>query len=309
VAFDTQAHPASPLVGELLAGCWHMLCAVNNVVRRAVLALEVVPLLCALAAGAPERAALHEAVLGMLDQLGRGDRACRSALLAQAPVGATVAMMARHSGSAAVQAQATRVLGACMLGEAQVSELLEAGGLKLVLDACEVHGQGETPQAEALAADATELLEAAMCAVCEAAGEAPPSEELGHSALAALLGTRHAALAARRREEVKAAQEAEAAVVAKETAAAEEATAAEAAAGCVAREAEKQQAEKAAAEAEEARKAVEEAPCGYAGFSFAPDAASPHPPTLPLASSFDDPRLAAGPGQDTEESRIEEVDA
>lgn len=288
-----------------------MLCAVNTVVRRAVLALEVVPSLCALAAGAPERAALHEAVLGMLEQLGRGDRACRAALLAQAPVGVTVAMMARHGGSAAVQALATRVLGACMLGEAQVGELLEAGGLKLVLDACEAHGQGEAPQAEGLAADATELLEAAMCAVCEAAGEAPPREELERGALAALLGTRHAALAARRREEAKATQEAEAAVLAEEEAAAvAEAAAAEAAAG-VAREVERQQAEKAAAEALEARKAVEEAPCGYSGFSFAPapDAAAPHAPTLPLASSFDDPRLAAGFGQDTDEPRIEEVDA
>ena len=284
-----------------------MLCAVNTVVRRAVLALEVVPSLCALAAGAPERAALHEAVLGMLEQLGRGDRACRAALLAQAPVGVTVAMMARHGGSAAVQALATRVLGACMLGEAQVGELLEAGGLKLVLDACEEHGQGEAPQAEALAADATELLEAAMCAVCEAAGEAPPREELERGALAALLGTRHAALAARRREEVKATQEAEAGAAA---AAAAEAAAAEAAAG-LAREVERQQAEKAAAEAAEARKAVEEAPCGYAGFSFAPapDAAAPHAPTLPLASSFDDPRLAAGSGHDADEPRIEEVDA
>jgi len=284
-----------------------MLCAVNTVVRRAVLALEVVPSLCALAAGAPERAALHEAVLGMLEQLGRGDRACRAALLAQAPVGVTVAMMARHYGSAAVQALATRVLGACMLGEAQVGELLEAGGLKLVLDACEAHGQGEAPQAEALAADATELLEAAMCAVCEAAGEAPPREELERGALAALLGTRHAALAARRREEVKATQEAEAGAAA---AAAAEAAAAEAAAG-LAREVERQQAEKAAAEAAEARKAVEEAPCGYAGFSFAPapDAAAPHAPTLPLASSFDDPRLAAGSGHDADEPRIEEVDA
>ena len=287
-----------------------MLCAVNTVVRRAVLALEVVPSLCALAAGAPERAALHEAVLGMLEQLGRGDRACRAALLAQAPVGVTVAMMARHYGSAAVQALATRVLGACMLGEAQVGELLEAGGLKLVLDACEAHGQGEAPQAEALAADATELLEAAMCAVCEAAGEAPPREELQRGALAALLGTRHAALAARRREEVKATQEAEAAVLAAAAAAAAEAAAAEAAAG-LAREVERQQAEKAAAEAAEARKAVEEAPCGYAGFSFAPapDAAAPHAPTLPLASSFDDPRLAAGSGHDADEPRIEEVDA
>ena len=287
-----------------------MLCAVNTVVRRAVLALEVVPSLCALAAGAPERAALHEAVLGMLEQLGRGDRACRAALLAQAPVGVTVAMMARHGGSAAVQALATRVLGACMLGEAQVGELLEAGGLKLVLDACEAHGQGEAPQAEALAADATELLEAAMCAVCEAAGEAPPREELQRGALAALLGTRHAALAARRREEVKATQEAEAAVLAEAAAAAAEAAAAEAAAG-LAREVERQQAEKAAAEAAEARKAVEEAPCGYAGFSFAPapDAAAPHAPTLPLASSFDDPRLAAGSGHDADEPRIEEVDA
>ena len=284
-----------------------MLCAVNTVVRRAVLALEVVPSLCALAAGAPERAALHEAVLGMLEQLGRGDRACRAALLAQAPVGVTVAMMARHGGSAAVQALATRVLGACMLGEAQVGELLEAGGLKLVLDACEAHGQGEAPQAEALAADATELLEAAMCAVCEAAGEAPPREELERGALAALLGTRHAALAARRREEVKATQEAEAGAAA---AAAAEAAAAEAAAG-LAREVERQQAEKAAAEAAEARKAVEEAPCGYAGFSFAPapDAAAPHASTLPLASSFDDPRLAAGSGHDADEPRIEEVDA
>lgn len=284
-----------------------MLCAVNTVVRRAVLALEVVPSLCALAAGAPERAALHEAVLGMLEQLGRGDRACRAALLAQAPVGVTVAMMARHGGSAAVQALATRVLGACMLGEAQVGELLEAGGLKLVLDACEAHGQGEAPQAEALAADATELLEAAMCAVCEAAGEAPPREELQRGALAALLGTRHAALAARRREEVKATQEAEAGAAA---AAAAEAAAAEAAAG-LAREVERQQAEKAAAEAAEARKAVEEAPCGYAGFSFAPapDAAAPHASTLPLASSFDDPRLAAGSGHDADEPRIEEVDA
>ena len=297
-------------MGELLAGCWHMLCAVNTVVRRAVLALEVVPSLCALAAGAPERAALHEAVLGMLEQLGRGDRACRAALLAQAPVGVTVAMMARHGGSAAVQALATRVLGACMLGEAQVGELLEAGGLKLVLDACEAHGQGEAPQAEALAADATELLEAAMCAVCEAAGEAPPREELQRGALAALLGTRHAALAARRREEVKATQEAEAAVLAEAAAAAAEAAAAEAAAG-LAREVERQQAEKAAAEAAEARKAVEEAPCGYAGFSFAPapDAAAPHASTLPLASSFDDPRLAAGSGHDADEPRIEEVDA
>ena len=287
-----------------------MLCAVNTVVRRAVLALEVVPSLCALAAGAPERAALHEAVLGMLEQLGRGDRACRAALLAQAPVGVTVAMMARHGGSAAVQALATRVLGACMLGEAQVGELLEAGGLKLVLDACEVHGRGETPQAEALAADATELLEAAMCAVCEAAGEAPPREELERGALAALLGTRHAALAARRREEVKATQEAEAAVLAEAAAAAAEAAAAEAAAG-LARGVERQQAEKAAAEAAEARMAVEEAPCGYAGFSFAPapDAAAPHAPTLPLASSFDDPRLAAGSGHDADEPRIEEVDA
>ena len=285
-----------------------MLCAVNTVVRRAVLALEVVPSLCALAAGAPERAALHEAVLGMLEQLGRGDRACRAALLAQAPVGVTVAMMARHGGSAAVQALATRVLGACMLGEAQVGELLEAGGLKLVLDACEAHDQGEAPQAEALAADATELLEAAMCAVCEAAGEAPPREELQRGALAALLGTRHAALAARRREEVKATQEPEAAVLAE--AAAAEAAAAEAAAG-LAREVERQQAEKAAAEAAEARKAVEEAPCGYAGFSFAPapDAAAPHASTLPLASSFDDPRLAAGSGHDADEPRIEEVDA
>ena len=284
-----------------------MLCAVNTVVRRAVLALEVVPSLCALAAGAPERAALHEAVLGMLEQLGRGDRACRAALLAQAPVGVTVAMMARHGGSAAVQALATRVLGACMLGEAQVGELLEAGGLKLVLDACEAHGQGEAPQAEALAADATELLEAAMCAVCEAAGEAPPREELERGALAALLGTRHAALAARRREEVKATQEAEAGAAA---AAAAEAAAAEAAAG-LAREVERQQAEKAAAEAAEARKAVEEAPCGYAGFSFAPapDAAAAHAPTLSLASSFDDPRLAAGSGHDADEPRIEEVDA
>jgi hypothetical protein len=298
-------------VGELLAGCWHMLCAVNTVVRRAVLALEVVPSLCALAAGAPERAALHEAVLGMLEQLGRGDRACRAALLAQAPVGVTVAMMARHGGSAAVQALATRVLGACMLGEAQVGELLEAGGPKLVLDACEAHGQGAAPQAEGRAADATELPEAAMCAVCEAAGEAPPREELERGALAALLGTRHAALAARRREEAKATQEAEAAVLAEEEAAAvAEAAAAEAAAG-VAREVERQQAEKAAAEALEARKAVEEAPCGYSGFSFAPapDAAAPHAPTLPLASSFDDPRLAAGFGQDTDEPRIEEVDA
>jgi len=297
-------------VGELLAGCWHMLCAVNTVVRRAVLALEVVPSLCALAAGAPARAAPHAAGLGMLEQLGRGDRACRAALLAQAPVGVTVAMMARHYGSAAVQALATRVLGACMLGEAQVGELLEAGGLKLVLDACEAHGQGEAPQAEALAADATELLEAAMCAVCEAAGEAPPREELERGALAALLGTRHAALAARRREEVKATQEAEAAVLAEAAAAAAEAAAAEAAAG-LAREVERQQAEKAAAEAAEARKAVEEAPCGYAGFSFAPapDAAAPHAPTLPLASSFDDPRLAAGSGHDADEPRIEEVDA
>ena len=74
---------------------------------------------------------------------------------------------------------------------------------------------------------------------------------------------------------------------------------------------ERQQAEKAAAEAAEARKAVEEAPCGYAGFSFAPapDAAAPHASTLPLASSFDDPRLAAGSGHDADEPRIEEVDA
>ena len=42
-----------------------------------------------------------------------------------------------------------------------MGELLETGGLKLVLDACEGHGRAEgTPQAEAeaLAADVTELL-------------------------------------------------------------------------------------------------------------------------------------------------------
>ena len=92
--------------------------------------------------------------------------------------------------------------------------------------------------------------------MCEAAGEAPPREELERGALAALLGTRHAALTVRRREEAEAAEQAEAAKVARETAAAE------AVATEVAREAEKQQAEKVAAEVEEARKAVEEAPCG-----------------------------------------------
>ena len=125
-------------------------------------------------------------------------------------------------------------------------------------------------------------------------------------ALAALLGARYAALVALRSDEVGA------------TDAAKEAAVAAEAAREAAREAAKEQAatEAVAAEQAAARKAVEEAPCGYAGFSFAPapstaaDEAAPPILTSPMppASSFDDPRLMPGlSGPDTE-PRFEEID-
>ena len=261
-----------PLV-EVAGSCLHMLSAVNNIIRRMILRMETIPPLLALCDAHPARASLHEVVLGLTAQLGRGDASCQPLYSMQVSISATLELARRFPASAVVQAEACRAIAPLCTSERGALALMEADGLELLLEAVSGHGEESAVGNEVL-----NVLEQAVCAMCEAADEETPEDELDVQAMVELIR----ALTARA-EERKAAEEA-------------------------ARRAREDAAREAAEEAERLRKLklqaeldrigeIEKAPSSYGGgFSWGAGSAS-----------FEDPRL--GDGEDIgDEPRVVELD-
>ena len=248
-----QAHPQCAPLAEVGGSCLHMLSGVNHIVRRMILRMEVVPTLLALCATSPSRLALHEVTLGLLVQLAKGDASCQSLLQRQADAGAVLAVLRRFPGAAELQADGARCLAALVGSEDAVLAFLAEGGVEHLRQEAEAAGEGTAVDNEVI-----NVLEQAVCAMCEAIDEEAPEEELDAPAMAALLA--QMADAARERERAKA-----------EEKRAEAQRAREAAEAAEARRREEEANEKARVEKMEA------APSAYAGFSW--------------GSSFDDQRL------------------
>ena len=70
------AHPNCAPLAEVAGSCLHMLSAINNIVRRMILRMEVVASLLKLCDVHQERVMLHEVTLGLIVQLSKGDEAC-----------------------------------------------------------------------------------------------------------------------------------------------------------------------------------------------------------------------------------------
>ena len=272
------AHARSPLVAEVSAGCLHMLAGVNNIVRRMVLRMEVVPPLVILLREHPDRAALHEAIFGVLAQLSRGDATCAPFFSQQVQLTQVLRAARRHASLAGIQTDTCRILAALVDSEQRVMEVIDEGGLDLLLQAAEAHDE-----VAAVGNEVSNVLEQAVCVMCEAGGRDLPEEDPGPSGMAELLRSMHAATRKRRQL-------------------AEEAEARTAEAARLAAEGAEEERLRDRAEREEKIAAGvdprldpgaggDEAPSAYGGFTW--------------TSSFEDPRI----GEDVaDEPRIVELD-
>lgn len=266
---SVNAFPTSAPLCEVAGGCLHMLSAINNIVRRMILRMEIVPTLLATCEAHPTRLSLHEVVIGLFVQLGRGDPSCGQLYAIQLKTKAVLELMARFPASAAVQADGCRALGVLVSTEAAAMGLLEAGGLPALLAAEAAHADEASVGNEVV-----NVLEQAICAMCEAVDEEAPEEELDAAGMAELLETMAGAAKERARLALEAKRQAE-----------EEARAA----------AEEAERVRRANESEEQQRVaeVEAAPTAYGGFAW--------------GSSFEDPRIADD-GDDVEGPRIVELD-
>ena len=265
-----NAHPTSAQLAEVSGACLHMLSAVNNIVRRMILRMEILPNLVKTCAGAPERLPLHEVIMGLIVQLSKGDLACAQLFKMQVELPTLLQMMSRFPDAPAVQADGARAIATLLTSEAAVLDLIAHDGLVQLSAAAAAHGEDSSVSNEVV-----NVLEQAVCAMCEAIDEEAPDDELDAQQMVELLTTMADAAQERQRQ------------------AAEAKRAAEDAARVAAEEAE---AARRVADAAEAKRVaeVEAAAPQYGGFSW--------------GSSFDDPRLNVGIEDAPDAPRIVELD-
>jgi hypothetical protein len=265
-----RAHPTSVQLGEVAGSCLHMLSGVNNIVRRMILRMEAIAALLALCEANESRAHIHEVCLGLTSQLAKGDASCLQLFAMQIDTQGILKLIVRHLASPAVQADGARALAALLSTEATVLTFIAEGGLEAMSAAVAHHGEGTAVENEVV-----NVLEQAVCAMCEAIGEEAPDDELDAEGMVTLLKEMSNAAHERQRLAAEAKRAAE-------DAAREAAEAAEA---------ERRKAE----DAERERvQAIEAKPVTYSGFSW--------------GSSFDDPRLAADVEDAPDAPRIVELD-
>jgi hypothetical protein len=246
-----------------------MLAGVNNIVRRMILRMDVLPTLLSLCDSHETRASVHEVTLGLASQLVKGDVACQQLFCMQLTTTRVLQLLRRFPSVGPVVADGARALAGMLTSEAAVLTLVADGGLIALKAALADHSGGEVEN------EVINVLEQAICAMSEAVGEEAPDDELDADEMLTLLER----MASEARERERKAAEAKRRDEEEARAAAEAAEAAR----------------RATDEEEAARVAkVEAEPVSYSGFSW--------------GSSFDDPRLAAGVEDAPDAPRIVELD-
>ena len=263
-------HPSSVQLGEIAGSCLHMLSGINNIVRRMILRMEVLGALIKLCEANSTRAHIHEVTMGLTAQLAKGDASCLQLFGMQVTTAQILKQLAGHVQSSALQADGARALAALLATERAVLSFIAEGGLDAMAAAAAAHGEGTPVENEVI-----NVLEQAVCAMCEAIGDEAPDDELDVAGMVELLQTMADAALERQRL------------------AAEEKRKAEDAAREAAEAAEAERRLRDDAERERVKQ-VEAEPVSYSGFSW--------------GSSFDDPRLAASIEDAPDAPRIVELD-
>jgi hypothetical protein len=259
-------HPGCAPLLETGGACLHMLSGVNHIVRRMILRMEVVPTMLALCTSEPCRDCLHEVTLGLVAQLSRGDASCAPLFRRQVQAAGLLEALRRFPAAPELQADGARALATLVGTEEAVLTFIAEGGLEHLLQVRAGAGELST-----VVNEVANVLEQAVCTMCEAIDEEAPEDELDAISMAELLREMAEAAHERRRRAAEAKREAE---------------------------------ERAREEAEACRRVeealekarveeIEAAPTAYAGFRW--------------GSSFDDPRLLSA-GDAPDPPRIVELD-
>ena len=265
-----NAHPKGVQLGEVAGSCLHMLSAVNNIVRRMILRMEVLKPLLEQCDANKTHQGIHEVAIGLTVQLSKGDQACMQLFAMQMNIGVLLPLLARFPEAGALQADGARALATLLTSESAVLDLIAREGLTQLLGLSNAHGESSPVGNEVV-----NVLEQAVCAMCEAVDEEAPDDELDAAGMVDLLNEMAEAAHERKRAKAEAKRKAE-----------DEARIAAEAAEAARREAEEAERERVAE--------IEAAPVQYSGFSW--------------GSSFDDPRLAAGIEDAPDAPRIVDLD-
>lgn len=161
-----QAHPTSASLFEVAGACLHMLSGVNNIVRRMILRMEIVPKMLGLCGQLVERQGLHAVSLGLTVQLSKGDLSCAQLFAMQVSTAQLLAIMQRFPDAADIQADGARALAPLVSTEKAVLTLAAEDGLAQLVGVAEKHGSGSVVENEVI-----NVLEQAVCAMCEAIDE------------------------------------------------------------------------------------------------------------------------------------------
>ena len=130
-----------PQLGEIAGSCLHMLSAVNNIVRRMILRMEVLRPLLALCDANESRTLLHEVTMGLTLQLSKGDTACNQLFGMQMDLETVLKLIRRFPSSATLQADGARTLATLLTTEKAVLTLIAHEGLATLLAASADHGE------------------------------------------------------------------------------------------------------------------------------------------------------------------------
>ena len=138
-------------------------------------------------------------MLGLVVQLSKGDAPCQQLFAHQLKLETALRLLPRFPEAMGVQADGARVLASLLSSEAAVLDLIARDGLTMLLSAAEAHGEGSTVGNEVV-----NVLEQAVCAMCEAIDDEAPDDELDAKEMAELLTSMAEAAKERKRQAAEA---------------------------------------------------------------------------------------------------------
>ena len=199
-----NAHPNGVQLGEVAGSCLHMLSAVNNIVRRMILRMEVLKPLLEQCDANKTHQGIHEVAIGLTVQLSKGDQACMQLFAMQMNIGVLLPLLARFPEAGALQADGARALATLLTSESAVLDLIAREGLTQLLGLSNAHGESSPVGNEVV-----NVLEQAVCAMCEAVDEEAPDDELDAAGMVDLLNEMAEAAHERKRAKAEAKRKAE----------------------------------------------------------------------------------------------------
>ena len=144
--------------------------------------MEVLPCILSLCDRETKRLSMHEMALGLTVQLSKGDYSCEPLFRQQTTTARILAMMARFPDAADVQADGARALASLVSSEAAVLSFVSEYGLAQLLAGSKAFGEGSP-----VGTEVANVLEQAVCAMCDAIQDEPPEDELDAEAMVELL--------------------------------------------------------------------------------------------------------------------------